>query len=109
MPMKKTIHLFFLVFLLGACFSAQAQTTKKKTTTQSTTKKASTTTKKTTATKKGKTAAKGKVLICDGVNGYTFHSRRTCAELAKCKGRVLEVTKQEAMGDWGRKQCKVCY
>lgn len=96
----KTLYRWVLAVMLITATTVllSAQTTPKKTTT----------TKKTTIKKKPATKA-GKVFICDGAGGYHFHSRKTCAVLSKCKGRVLDVTKKEALGDWGRKQCKSCY
>lgn len=93
-------RLLVLLLVIAAPVFVTAQTTPKKTTKPATTKKVS---------KKKPAAKAGKVFICDGAGGYHFHSRKTCAVLAKCKGRVRDVTKQEAMGDWGRKQCKSCY
>jgi hypothetical protein len=100
--MKKGLKLIAIFALVLATGSLAAQT---KTTTKAPAKSPA----KKTAVKKKPAAKAGKVFICDGTNGYTFHSRKTCADLAKCKGRVLDMTKQDAINNWGRKQCKNCY
>ncbi len=99
MKIKKIFSVVFFALLLVAATSATmfAQQTPKK---SSTTKKPVV---KKKATKKG-----GGVFICDGATGYTYHSRKSCATLAKCKGRVLQMTKQEAIDNYGRKVCKNC-
>ena len=105
--MNKVLALAFLAAALY-CSPAQAQTapakkaaaTKTKTTVKATPK---------TSSKKGGAKKAGTVFICDGAGGYTYHSRRTCADLNKCKGRVLDMSKQDAINNWGRKQCKNCF
>lgn len=99
MKIKLNTLLITACLLMVCNLSLMAQQTPKKTT-----KKPAT-----TKTKKKVAAKPGKVYICDGTGGYTYHSRQTCVELKKCKGRVLDMTKQEAIGSWGRKQCKNCY
>jgi len=101
MNTKRNLTALFLMLVLFAGATAHAQTAPKKTTAPKTT------TKKPVVKKKPVKA--GKVFICDGSGGYHFHSRKTCAVLAKCKGRVLDMTKQEAINNWSRKQCKSCY
>lgn len=91
----------FVLMFVGCGLMAQTQTPKKITT--------KTTTAKPSVKKKPATKKAGKVFICDGAGGYTFHSRKTCADLNKCKGRVLDMTKADAINNWGRKQCKNCY
>ena len=76
---------------------------------KSTTKPAAKPVKKATAKKGVKKPKAGNVFICDGQGGYTYHSRSTCKDLAKCKGRVLDVSLVDAKGNYGRKQCKLCY
>jgi len=106
MRTKRILTSLFFTLMLFAGTKFFAQTAVKKTTPTKTTTKP--VTKKTVTRKKPATKA-GKVYICDGSGGYHFHSRKTCAVLAKCKGRVLDMTKREAMSDWSRKQCKSCY
>lgn len=99
--MTGTIKLIALCLLLSAApMLAQTKKPPKKVSKSATQKP---------VVKKKPVAKKGLVFICDGTGGYTFHSRKTCAELAKCKGRVLDMTKADAMNNWGRKQCKNCY
>jgi len=98
---KISVGFLFALFLFGGIeLRAQTQTSPKK----------QTTAKKPAAKKKGKATKKaGSVFICDGTNGYTYHSRKTCKDLVKCKGRILEMTQQEATGNYGRKVCKNCH
>lgn len=86
--------------MAGISVLCAQQTPKKTPTTKSTTKKP--------VTKKKASAKKtGKVFICDG--GYFFHSHSACAVLKKCKGKVLNIPKQQAAGQFSCKQCKKCY
>ena len=65
--------------------------------------------KKTTAKKTTKAPKKdAMVFICEGTNGYTYHSRRTCAILAKCNGKIREVSKSDAVYSYGKEPCKNC-
>jgi len=95
-----TLFLFLFLFAGISVGTYAQQTPKKPTTAKSGTKK--------TGTQKKVTKKSGSVFICDAANGYTYHTRKTCKELSKCKGRVLELTKQEATSNYGRKPCKNC-
>ena len=98
--------LFFTFLFIAGASDLNAQTPKKAKTTKSKTTK--TTSKKAVAkTPKAATKTSSDVIICDG--GYFFHRRNSCEILKKCKGRILTVTKQNAMDQYSCKQCKKCY
>ncbi len=94
--------LFFTFLLISGTSELNAQTPKKTSTTKSTAKKP-------VAKKKVAVKKTGNVFICDGVGGYNFHRRKSCAVLIKCKGRILNIPKQDATGQFHCKQCKKCY
>lgn len=100
------LSLVLCLALAGAHSNAgYIQQTPKKGNTKSSVKPA----KKPTPKKSVKKPKAGNVFICDGQGGYTYHSRSTCKDLSKCKGRVLDVSLVDAKGSYGRKKCKLCY
>jgi len=96
-----TALFFTFIFTTGIPVLYAQQTPKKTPTTKNAAKKA--VTKKKTSVKK-----EGNVFICD-VGGYFYHSRTSCEVLKKCKGKVLNIPKQQASGQFSCKQCKKCY
>src|ERR1700752_945741 len=102
--MKPVKKMFFGLFLLCGinCIQAQQAPTKAKTTKAAPAKSAS-------AKKPTKTSKKpAMVFMCEGTNGYTYHSRRTCAKLAKCNGKITELSKADAVNGFGKEPCKNC-
>jgi hypothetical protein len=98
--MKSTKKLSWVLVMLFAINFMQAQQTPSKT------KK---TPAKATAGKKPQASKKAAmVFICEGTNGYTYHARRTCAKLAKCNGKITEVSKNDAVHTFGKEPCKNC-
>jgi uncharacterized protein YgiM (DUF1202 family) len=49
------------------------------------------------------------VYICDSKNAYAYHSSTSCRGLNRCTHGVYKVTKSEAVEDYRRQACKICY
>lgn len=47
------------------------------------------------------------VYIC--VTGKVYHSTRSCHGLRNAKHEIRLVSETEAVGEWKRRKCKVCY
>jgi hypothetical protein len=50
-----------------------------------------------------------KVYICVSSGATVYHQKKTCRGLGSCKHEIKEVTEKEAIDDYGRRKCKICY
>lgn len=53
-------------------------------------------------------AAPEYVYVCTGGYATKYHSRPNCRGLNNCKGKVIKITKAQALKQ-GRTACKICY
>ena len=49
------------------------------------------------------------VYICNSTTAYAYHKIKDCSGLDRCTHEIKKVTKDEAINDYGRRACKVCY
>jgi hypothetical protein len=50
-----------------------------------------------------------KVYICDSKTAKAYHKDEDCRGLNRCTHGVVKVTKREAVEEYGRVPCQVCY
>ena len=100
MNTKRIFTILLFTFMTGILVLDAQQTPKKTPITK-------TPAKKIIAKKKSIAKKTGNVFISDG--GYFYHSNANCAVFKKCKGRILNIPKQQASGQYSCKPCKKCY
>ncbi|MGN6354122.1 MAG: hypothetical protein ACTHLB_12080, partial [Parafilimonas sp.] len=49
------------------------------------------------------------VYICVSRTAYVYHKTKECRGLSRCTHEIKKITKKEAVDDYGRRACKVCY
>ena len=49
------------------------------------------------------------VFLCDSETAYAYHSSSGCSGLNRCKHEIIKVTKSDAVNQYGRRPCKICY
>ena len=49
------------------------------------------------------------VYICNSSGAKVYHSSSSCWGLNKCTHGVIEVSKSDAISNYGRRACKICY
>lgn len=50
-----------------------------------------------------------KVYLCKSATAYVYHQTTRCRGLAACTHKIIEVTTEEAVNEYRRRACKVCY
>lgn len=53
--------------------------------------------------------AESEVYICVSSGAKVYHSRENCHGLKACTHTIKKVTLKEAINDYNRRACKVCY
>lgn len=49
------------------------------------------------------------VYICNSEGSVAYHSSKECKGLQKCSHTILTVTLEEAVNNYNRRECKICY
>ncbi|HEX5155148.1 MAG TPA: hypothetical protein VFW07_27080 [Parafilimonas sp.] len=49
------------------------------------------------------------VYICDSNTAYAYHKTKDCSGLNRCTHEIRKITKADAINEYGRRACKVCY
>ena len=49
------------------------------------------------------------VYICLSANAKAYHAKKECKGLDACTHTIKKVTEKEAINDYNRRACKVCY
>lgn len=50
-----------------------------------------------------------KVYICVSSSASVYHQTRECRGLSNCTHTIKAVTENEAVNDYARRKCRVCY
>lgn len=53
--------------------------------------------------------AANNVYLCKSATAYVYHKTTNCRGLAACTHKIIKVTQEEAIQEYGRRACKVCY
>lgn len=50
-----------------------------------------------------------KVYVCDSKTSVAYHAINDCRGLNRCTHTIICITKKEAINDYGKRACKICY
>lgn len=50
-----------------------------------------------------------KVYVCDSKTSVAYHASKDCRGLNKCTHEIIYITKKDAMENYGKRACKICY
>jgi hypothetical protein len=50
-----------------------------------------------------------KVFVCDSTTSVAYHETKNCRGLNRCTHEIIQVTKRDAIENYGKRACKICY
>jgi hypothetical protein len=50
-----------------------------------------------------------KVFVCKSNTSVAYHVKKECRGIKSCTHEVIEITIKEAVNEYGKRACKVCY
>lgn len=50
-----------------------------------------------------------KVYVCLSSTSVAYHQTKSCRGLGKCRHEIVYITKKQAVEDYAKRACKVCY
>jgi len=49
------------------------------------------------------------VYVCTGTQSERYHKTSACIGLQNCSKRIIKVTKDDAINEYNRTPCRICY